>query len=597
MKKIFTLAAAVLASFSLMAAVVTWRPTSADVTELIKTTPTAVTVGTGDQSFQVYSVRPFYNTNAVKLEWDETENAIKTTDNAIDKAGLAVYIPAGAEVTGITVYIHTSQNRKTYYAAPQAEKPSKSGTKTSSAVAQTSTGYDFWSTFDADNYYAFGGKSDGGGELYYDSVQVTFKDATEPFLKAITVAGVECEIVKAADAADPDTIKGELPYGTVINDAIDAAVIPLGGTATAYEVATDHSKLTVTDGINSKVYAFNLTVSASASTDATLKSLSINGVAITLEEGVYEYNIELSYADDVEVAAEANDPSAKSVVVDKAVAGKVTITVTAQAENTQVYTVNYTILPAKKDLLEAAFSNGAKGAITNGKIRVPYLAGEAAPTFVAAKFWNADGEPTAVVEGNNLKVTGADGVDSLYAIETVELAPAAVAYDTEITFDSTETYIFSTYGFGKEVSESDYRGWRFAKAVEEANNKRISDGRARLYFAIPAADSLVLVSGTAADRAVKIYVNGVENSVTKTAKKNEAIILKGLNPDAANFIAIESNQTNGDGGFIKMTVGKPTATAISNTNVEVKAIKRIIDGKLVIEKKGVLYNAQGIVVK
>lgn len=38
-------------------------------------------------------------------------------------------------------------------------------------------------------------------------------------------------------------------------------------------------------------------------------------------------------------------------------------------------------------------------------------------------------------------------------------------------------------------------------------------------------------------------------------------------------------------------------TAIENTEAGMKAVKRIIDGKLVIEKKGVLYNAQGIVVK
>ena len=39
------------------------------------------------------------------------------------------------------------------------------------------------------------------------------------------------------------------------------------------------------------------------------------------------------------------------------------------------------------------------------------------------------------------------------------------------------------------------------------------------------------------------------------------------------------------------------ATAITNTEAAVKAVKRIVDGQLMIEKNGVLYNAQGAVVK
>jgi hypothetical protein len=39
------------------------------------------------------------------------------------------------------------------------------------------------------------------------------------------------------------------------------------------------------------------------------------------------------------------------------------------------------------------------------------------------------------------------------------------------------------------------------------------------------------------------------------------------------------------------------ATAIENTAVEAKAIKRFVNGQLVIEKAGVLYNAQGAVIK
>ena len=39
------------------------------------------------------------------------------------------------------------------------------------------------------------------------------------------------------------------------------------------------------------------------------------------------------------------------------------------------------------------------------------------------------------------------------------------------------------------------------------------------------------------------------------------------------------------------------ATAIDNTEVKATAIKRIVNGQLLIEKNGVMYNAQGAVVR
>ena len=41
----------------------------------------------------------------------------------------------------------------------------------------------------------------------------------------------------------------------------------------------------------------------------------------------------------------------------------------------------------------------------------------------------------------------------------------------------------------------------------------------------------------------------------------------------------------------------PQGEGIDNTAVETKAIKRIVNGQLFIEMNGVLYNAQGILVR
>ena len=324
--------------------------------------------------------------------------------------------------------------------------------------------------------------------------------------------------------------------------------------------------------------------------DATLSALAVNGVNITLEEGDYEYNVEIPWAASVAATYTTNDANA-TAVPDYTQANKVIVTVTAEDKTSQqIYTVNYTLKDAKKDLLEAKFSNGAKGFITNGLIRVPYIAGSDAPTFVSARFWNADGEPTAVVEEGKLKVTGADGKDSLYNIEAVAITPASVTYDTQITFDSTETYIFSSYGWTAE------RGWKFAKDVEEANNKRISDGRSRIYIALPKAASVELTSGGGGDRPVKIYVNGVEDSHTKLAKKDNSITVE-LSSTTANLLAIESNGSNGDGGITKISVATPISTALDNTEDEVKAVKYFKDGQLFIEKNGHVYNVFGACIK
>ena len=55
---------------------------------------------------------------------------------------------------------------------------------------------------------------------------------------------------------------------------------------------------------------------------------------------------------------------------------------------------------------------------------------------------------------------------------------------------------------------------------------------------------------------------------------------------------IEADVTAEDGIEYKIAINKNN-TAITNVTVESKSCKRIVNGMLVIEKDGVLYNAQG----
>ena len=185
-------------------------------------------------------------------------------------------------------------------------------------------------------------------------------------------------------------------------------------------------------------------------------------------------------------------------------------------------------------------------------------------------------------------ITGIDGQSDTYIINYVALTPMGIS-NLEVTFENVPSYIYSVYGWDAE------KGVKFSKDVEEASNHRISEGKDRIYIALPAGKEVLLTSGSGAERPVTITINGQVSEITKTAKKNETITLP-LSASHANFIAIESNNGNGDGGFIKMKMnGWPTA--IDNTNDAVKAVKVVRDGQLFIEKNGVIYNAQGAIVK
>ena len=345
-------------------------------------------------------------------------------------------------------------------------------------------------------------------------------------------------------------------------------------------------------------YTVSVTKSAELSKDASLKALSVDGYTLDPEfaADVYAYTITKAYGAEnpavSAVHATANDANAKTPVVELN-ENAFTITVTAEDGVTQkVYTINILTAAAPKDLLEVSFSNGVHGFIKAGEIKVPYIAGAEAPTYVETRFASGiEGASAELVEGG-LKVVGADADEVIYSIIYEAVPVADIQLETAITFDSTENYIYSVYGWDAS------KGWKIAKDVEEAANKRISEGKDRIYMALPAADSLYLTSGSGKDRPVMITVNGVASDVTKLAKQNEEVAIA-LNASANNFVCIESNGSNGDGGIIAIRLHKNSdvPSALDNTEADAKVAKRVINGQLFIEKAGVLYNAQGAVVK
>lgn len=407
-------------------------------------------------------------------------------------------------------------------------------------------------------------------------------------LKAITIDG---EALEGFSAATKE-YNVELPFGTTEVPAVLATTTSAKANAVVTPAAALPGATTILvtaeDGETKETYTINFTVAASASDDATLAALMVDGKAIAgFRADSLDYAYEAAYSKNMPVVtATANDENAVVAITQiTAFPGTATILVTAQAGNTLTYKIAFTQATAPKVLLEAVFSNGAKGAIKDAVISVPYLQGKEIPTIVSFK--TADSTMTAAEIEGGIRVTGADNTTLDYSIRTVELAPLAFTTDV-ITFDSTETYIFDPYGFASD------KGWKFAKNVEEASNRRVSEGRTRIYFALPAAKEVRLTSGTGGARAIKVYVNGIENTtVTKTAAKNEFITIA-LNATSDNLVAIESDQTGGDGGFIQLQLVSNADTALENAAEAIVVEKTIIDGQLVIIKNGLMYNAQGI---
>lgn len=367
--------------------------------------------------------------------------------------------------------------------------------------------------------------------------------------------------------------------------------------AAGADANTQNIVVTAQDG-SQATYTVSVAKSAEASHDATLSALSVDGYTLNpaFASDVLAYTITKAYGAENPAAtaihATLNDANASALVID-AINDVFSVVVTAEdGTTTKTYTITVVEAAARKALLEARFSNNVHGYIANGNINVPYLAGDAEPVFEEAKFWEADGEPVAEMVNGNLVVTGIDGQADTYTITYISVSPMEPNYE-EITFDGTEIgqYIYSVYGWDEG------KGIKFSKDVEEADNHRISEGKDRIFMALPRALSITLTSGSGANRPVKVWVNGsIVSSVTKTAASGATIQIP-LDGSKANYLVIESDKNSGDAGFTKMLLEQSWATGMENADAAVKAVKVVRNGQLFIEKNGVLYNAQGAIVK
>lgn len=407
----------------------------------------------------------------------------------------------------------------------------------------------------------------GSGTTMYLQSLVIERPIKAPALNAFTLNGINGTIDQTAG-----TVTIELPYGsTEPSNAEILAACTVNSAATeptTYDAAT-HT-ITVTDGTTPKEYVLTVTISATASTDATLKSLSVGGTAVTgFAADKYTYDVEVPYGTAAQPAItfEVNDATATPVLTDAdwtSDTKTATVEVTAQdGTTTLTYTINFTIADLKRTITSLAFSNGVAGYIINDEavmvtggtphtITVPYI-GDTKPTAGAATFGETETSGEMSVDGNTytLKSTLDGGASQLdYAVTYRQLTPANIALNTVYEFsaeDASASWIHTVYGYDAS------KGLRYSKTTN-TDKPRSTEGTTRIVFAIPAGVTKVTLNSTGTNRAIKITSSA--GTVEKSAANSYEVEIDGTE---ASLLIVESNQTGGDGGFasIVLSDGSP----------------------------------------
>lgn len=354
-KKSLLLVMATMSAAMFAQTTVTWTPTQSDVTALTNTSIHVVTVGSGAQSFQIYSTRPFFNTNAVKLEWDASSNAVKMTDNGMDKAGIAIYVPSTSDnISNIVVYMHTTNTRKTYYAS--GNPCPSSGTVTSQALATTSTGYTFWSgSFSKDVYYVCGGRSGGSGDSFFDKVEVTFASApvSPVAVTGVTVAPTTLGLEVGQSSSLTATVAPSNATNKAVTWSSSDATIASVNNGLVSAISVGNATITVTTEDGSYTADCEVTVTPSSTPVVDVTGVTVAPTTLDLEVGqssTLTATVLPGNATNKAVTWSSSDENVASVVdgvVTAVGVGNATITVASVADPTKtaLCAVTVTVAP------------------------------------------------------------------------------------------------------------------------------------------------------------------------------------------------------------------------------------------------------------
>ncbi len=396
---------------------------------------------------------------------------------------------------------------------------------------------------------------EGGRNTFVLSIKVTRASVAkdDATLQSITINGSALEGFDAATL----TYNVELPYGTTTVPTVVAT--PASNKAKAEVTAatslpgTTTIEVTAEDETTTKTYTINFTVAASQSTDATLKTLTVDGKAIALKEDVVEYSYEVPFYGKGLVAAEANDDNAKIAITQATeIPGNATVLVTAEDGAT---TLTYTL----------------------------------SLTRTAGFEW-------ATVSKNTTWDWSKTGVNTMQYTDTTPITKSDTIVLANAMDGTWTTQIANNDDFNSQ-------------ALRVVGEYMVRDGQ---YFQGPYVSFVAENAGTIkvtfsntgsrkddGSETRYLYVNGEKTKwgsyQSKETKTTDTI------PVPAGVVALtfmlpdETENQYGRIYSIEYTVS--TATAIDNASAEIQAVKVIRNGQFLIQKGNRTYNAQGTVVE
>ncbi len=393
---------------------------------------------------------------------------------------------------------------------------------------------------------------EGSTNTYVLSIKVTRISKDDATLQSITIND---EALEGFDAATL-TYNVELPYGTTTVPTVVAT--PASNKAKAEVTAatslpgTTTIVVTAEDDTTTKTYTINFTVAASLNTDATLKTLTVDGKAIALKEDVVEYSYEVPFYGKGLVAAEANDDNAKIAITQATeIPGDATVLVTAEdGETTLTYTLSLT---------------------------------------------RSAGFEWATVSKNTTWDWSKTGVNTMQYTDTTPITKSDTIVLANAMDGTWTTQIANNDDFNSQ-------------ALRVVGEYMVRDGQ---YFQGPYVSFVAENAGTikvtfsnTGNRAEAetryLYVNGEKTEWGSYLSKEK--VTTDTIPVPAGVVALtfmEQDETKGNlyGRIYSIEYTVSTATAIDNASAEIQAVKVIRNGQFLIQKGNQTYNAQGTVVE
>ncbi len=252
------------------------------------------------------------------------------------------------------------------------------------------------------------------------------------------------------------------------------------------------------------------------------------------------------------------------------------------SDTTSVDPTPVTVDSTLKAIHEVVLTNGYYAYINADEtiIRGWYLAGEDVPTVSSYKV--SDGA-TWTQNGNTVTVTALDKSTATYTMDIQPVTPVEFTAN-EIVLDGSESsWVKGAYGFDAT------KKWRFSKTDEDYS--REIAGKTHVELFLPACDTIVLKSMASKEREINVYING-----EKLGGKTKLLITGStfaVQQSAPFMLTIASAQSSGDGGVAAIRMARKAATGIEATKSEVRCVKMLRDGQLLIKQGDAIYTIQG----